>query len=42
MTARLRVKDFLGHILEAIGRIESYTENLSFAEFDDDGKSQNP
>lgn len=40
MTARLRVKDFLGHILEAIGRIESYTADLSVAEFEDDGKTQ--
>ena len=40
MNAPLRVKDFLGHILEAIGRIESYTADLSFTAFEEDSKTQ--
>lgn len=40
MTARLRTKDFLGHILEAIDRIESYTVGLTFSDFKDDCKTQ--
>lgn len=36
MTARkgrFQVKDFLGHVLEAIERIEQYTANQSFEDF---------
>lgn len=40
MNSSLRVKDFLGHILEAISRIESYVAKLDQAGFVSDFKSQ--
>jgi uncharacterized protein with HEPN domain len=40
VNAKLRVKDFLGHILEAISRIESYVSKLDQTGFETDFKSQ--
>ena len=40
MKGTLRVKDFLGHILEAIARIESYTLSLDQVSFEADVKTQ--
>lgn len=40
MNSRLRVKDFLGHVLEAIGRIESYVATLDLHGFQSDFKTQ--
>ena len=40
MNAPVRVKDFLGHILEAISRIESYTLSLDKGGFEADAKTQ--
>ena len=40
MNPPLRVKDFLGHILEAISRIGSYTLDLDQGSFEADAKTQ--
>jgi uncharacterized protein with HEPN domain len=40
VNSALRTKDFLGHILEAIDRIESYTLNLDQSGFEADVKTQ--
>ena len=40
MNSTLRVKDFLGHILEAINRIESYTLSFDQGSFEADAKTQ--
>ena len=37
---KLRIPEYLGHILEAIRRIESYVRDMSEAEFLDDPKTQ--
>jgi uncharacterized protein with HEPN domain len=36
----LRVRDYLGHILEAIKRIDRYVDNMNDAEFRGDDKTQ--
>ena len=40
MNSTLRVNDYLGHILEAIGRIDDYTRNLDQSGFESDAKTQ--
>jgi len=40
VNSALRIGDFLGHILEAIGRIESYTTRLEQPDFEADAKTQ--
>ena len=40
MNSKLRVKDYLGHILEAISRIDTYVLALDQAAFEADVKSQ--
>ncbi len=40
MNSSFRVNDYLGHILEAIGRIEAYTLGLDQGGFESDVKTQ--